>query len=259
MTTKKTRLLILVILSLLILAGSGAWAYTSHKEFSTITDFKLCNSCHQQEGVPPAVYGFQWVAEHRLYAEKRPNLCADCHQQSFCLDCHRGGGIDRNLHTSNTGVDYKPLIHRSDWRELHPIKASDKTLCYRCHDAKGFCNECHSKFKPEELRFQSHRKGWSDLEVKQAGPQHSVFTAAQCEACHPNSVLPKHQWSSSHAREARKNLASCQTCHSEGDVCLKCHSAKEGLKVNPHPRSWGKISGKMKKAGDNRTCIKCHP
>lgn len=257
MVSRKKMFLMLLLLILVLV--SGAWGLTSHKEFSTMKDFKICNDCHQQKGVTPAVYGFQWITEHRIYAEKKPNICADCHQLSFCIDCHRGGGIDANLHTSSSGVDYKPMIHRSDWRELHPIKATDQKLCFRCHDERKFCYECHSKFKREDLSFISHRRSWSDLEVKQGGPQHSTFTSGQCEGCHPNSLLPKHQWSSSHAREARKNLMTCQTCHADGNVCLKCHSAMTGLKVNPHPKNWGSISDKMKKASGNRTCIKCHP
>lgn len=134
----------------------------------------------------------------------------------------------------------------------------DKKLCFRCHNAKNFCNECHRKFKQEDLRFISHRRSWSDLQVKQAGPQHSTFTLKQCQGCHSDSLLPTHQWSSAHAREDRKNLMTCQACHPEGDVCLKCHSAVNGLMVNPHPRNWDDIAGRMKRASNYRTCIKCH-
>jgi hypothetical protein len=104
----------------------------------------------------------------------------------------------------------------------------------------------------------SHRRGWSDLEVKKGGPKHSQFNSSQCQTCHPNSLVPSHRWSSDHAREARKNLTSCQSCHADGQVCLKCHSAVTGLRVNPHPRGWDKISNKMKNKSNERTCIKCH-
>lgn len=254
--TRKTNILI----ALLFVFGviTSAWALTSHKDYAEMDNIKDCNSCHQSNEVTPN-HGSWWTKEHRLYAEKQPNNCKDCHEQSFCLDCHTGGGIDRDLHTSTSGVDFKPKTHRTDFRELHPIKAlDDPRSCYRCHDQKRFCNECHSKFNPNDLRVLSHRRGFSDLEVKQGGPQHSIFTPGQCQGCHPDSVLPKHQWSASHAREARKNLMSCQACHPEGNVCLKCHSARSGLMVNPHPRNWGKISGKMGRASNNRTCVKCH-
>lgn len=237
---------------------SFSWAVTEHTDYSTEMEIKYCNECHKVNFVAPN-HSSMWMREHRLLAEKKPHTCHDCHQQSFCLDCHRGGGIDRDLHISNSGADYTPRTHRSDFREIHPIKAvDDPRTCERCHDRQEFCYECHNKFNRNDLRLLSHRRGFSDLEIKAGGPKHELFTPSQCQTCHPNSVLPKHQWSSSHAREARKNLMSCQTCHPAGAVCLKCHSAVSGLRANPHPRNWGSISEKMRKASDNRTCRKCH-
>lgn len=251
---RKTNLFIVLAL---VLAVPVAWSLTSHKDYAPMS-IKDCNSCHQSSGVT-LNHGAMWAQEHRLYAEKYPNNCKDCHQQSFCLDCHTGGGIEADLHVSTSGVDYMPRSHRTDFREIHPIKAQeDQRSCLRCHDAKKFCNECHNKFNPNDLRILSHRRGFSDIELTQGGPKHSLFTPSMCPTCHPNSILPKNQWSAGHAREARKNLTSCQTCHPEGDVCMKCHSAVTGLKVNPHPKNWDKIKGRLERAGDNRTCIKCH-
>ena len=251
------RIGILVVMSSLLLSVSVLWALTPHSEYS-ILEIRECNSCHQESGVLQN-HGSFWVEEHRLFAEKRPNNCEDCHQKSYCSECHFGGNIEAGMNRSNFGADLKPRSHRSDFRELHPIKAlDDPKSCVRCHDQRGFCNECHSKFNPTDLRMLSHRKGFSSIELTQAGPQHEIFTVDQCQTCHPGGMLPSHQWSSSHAREARKNLMSCQSCHPEGDVCLTCHSAMRGLMVNPHPRNWNKISQKMGRASNNRTCIKCH-
>ena len=249
---------IILLIVLMLVLDASAWAVTKHTDYATEMEIKNCNDCHTSNNITPN-HGSYWVKEHRLYREKLPSNCNDCHQQSFCLDCHKGGGIDSDLHVSNSGVDYMPKSHRTDFREIHPIKAADNPQsCYRCHDAKKFCYECHSKFNPNDLRILSHRKGWSDLRPGQGGPKHSTFNTSQCQQCHPNSVLPKHEWSASHAREARKNLTSCETCHPDGDVCIKCHSSKTGLKISPHPRNWGKVSGRLSRASNDRTCIKCH-
>jgi len=243
---------------ILLVTASISYAVTRHTDYATGMELKYCNECHINNDVSPN-HSSMWMREHRLLAEKSPSTCNDCHNQSFCLDCHKGGGIDRDLHISNSGGNYKPRHHRTDFREIHPIKAlDDPNTCQRCHDYSRFCTECHSKFNRNDLRLLSHRRSFSDREVSSGGPQHSVFTPGQCQTCHPNSVLPKHQWSTSHAREARKNLSSCQTCHPQGNVCLKCHSALSGLRVNPHPRGWGRISNKMRDASDSRTCIRCH-
>ena len=50
--------------------------------------------------------------------------------------------------------------------------------------------------------------------------------------------------------------ASCQACHPEGDVCLTCHSAKSGLRVNPHPK--GFKADRIRSRSNNRSCRVCH-
>jgi hypothetical protein len=198
------------------------------------------------------------MAEHRVVAGKAQKNCIDCHGQSFCLDCHKGGGIEADLKTSNYKASYIPSSHRTDFREIHPLKSLDNPqTCYRCHDTR-YCQECHAKFKGTDLMVQSHRRSWSDLQTGSPGPAHSTFTTSQCQTCHPNGLLPKHEWSADHAREARRNLQACQTCHSEGDVCMTCHSARKGLMVNPHPRDWSKVKNKYSSKSKGRSCIKCH-
>jgi len=249
---------ILLAFAISLILSPAAWSLTSHSDYATGMAIKYCNECHVSNNVAPN-HGSFWMQEHRFSAEKHPNNCKDCHQLSFCLDCHEGGGIDLDLRESTAGVDYKPRSHRTDFRELHPMKArEDSRSCYRCHDAERFCAQCHAKFKPDELAPISHRTQFSSIKLSSIGPQHALFTPDQCRTCHINGALPEHRWSSEHAREARRNLSSCQTCHPEGDVCMKCHSAETGLRINPHPRSWGSIRGNLRSASNGRTCLRCH-
>ena len=253
---KKTLLTSLILCGALVAAVHADAQRQSHKDFAVMA-IKECAACHKGEGIGPT-HGADWVREHRTYAYKPQNNCADCHDQQFCLDCHKGGGIDANLGTSNYRADYVPESHRTDFRELHPIKALDNPqTCYRCHDGR-YCSECHAKFRGEDLMVLSHRKGWSNLETSPGGPVHSTFNVNQCQTCHPGGVLPQHVWSADHAREARRNLQACQTCHSDGDVCLTCHSARTGLQINPHPRNWNAVKDKYRSKSDGRSCIKCH-
>jgi hypothetical protein len=129
--------------------------------------------------------------------------------------------------------------------------------CEKCHAPK-FCESCHSKFRPDELQFQSHRRQFSDLPISSVGPNHAGFSEANCPQCHVGPMPTHTAWSQSHAREARRDLASCQACHADGDTCLKCHSAKSALKINPHPDDWGSIKNNLNKAAGQRTCVKCH-
>jgi hypothetical protein len=207
-------------------AAGYAVAGTDHRDYATMT-IAECNDCHKGEGIAPN-HDADFLRGHRLPASKPQKNCADCHDRSYCADCHFGGGIDADPKKQNFGRDYVPRSHRSDFINIHPVKALDNPqTCTRCHDT-GFCNECHNRFPKGSLRIKSHLR---------SGNSQSFI------------------WSSEHATEARRNLQSCQTCHPEGDVCLTCHSAKSGIKINPHPRSF---------RGDNlirrsdRTCRVCH-
>jgi len=154
-------------------------------------------------------------------------------------------------------------VHRSDFQVSHPIAArTDPQLCTSCHETR-FCNECHEAFAPEDLAVASHRRGWLNgtFSGNHAAYVDNPFSCLDpTNGCHtPDSVVPSSTgWSSEHAREARKNLATCQACHPDGEVCLRCHSARSGLGANPHPADWNDISGRLEKASGGRTCRRCH-
>lgn len=218
---------------------------------------QVCLECHEQEFVDRVAFpglkthGPLWAVNHRPAARAKVIDCNACHQQADCLDCHKAGFADEMGSFSNSMAN----VHRSDFQVTHPIAArTDQRLCSSCHEPR-FCSDCHDDFAPADLALQSHRRGWSDNTL---GGAHAFFTENQCQGCHVNSVLPTHEWANQHAREARKNLATCQTCHPEGDVCLKCHSAVSGLGANPHPDGWDKFSDRLRDASGGKTCRKCH-
>ena len=199
-----------------------------HKEYA---DNKIseCNDCHKGEGIAPN-HGSDWVRGHRVIASKAGNNCAQCHVQSYCLDCHQGGGINADLSTETFHKDYVPKSHRSDFLNIHSIKALDNPQnCNRCHD-KSYCNSCHDRFPKGSLRIKSHLM---------LGANGQRYAPAINE----------------HATEARRNLQSCQACHPEGDVCIQCHASG---KTNPHPRNWKAISGNLRDRAGDRVCLKCH-
>ena len=271
---KKTVLGIMALLMVPAVCAWAAYARMDHKPYAKV-EIQVCDECHKAQNVPMTHHSM-WVTDHRLYAEKKPNNCKDCHQLSFCTDCHYGGGLTPDLQVSNFGADYTPKSHRPDFIEIHPIKARmDPEACYRCHNAQTFCEECHEKFKSAgaPLNIISHQQSWSDMTVGAVGPMHKTFSPSQCQSCHPGGMLTQNVWSSEHAREARTNLQSCETCHPQGNVCIKCHSAVpgSGLMINPHPSGWtgtldaqGHIlsatgfAGRLQSAGGGRTCIRCH-
>lgn len=225
--------------------------------FSIVPDKDVCTACHDadfaQDVLYPALKTHKplWAFNHRTEAKDSSSDCSACHQQQDCLECHQAGFADEQGDFGNNLAN----VHRGDFQVSHPIAArTDPQLCSSCHESK-FCSECHASFNRNDLALDSHRRGFSDGTL---GGLHTTFNENQCQTCHLDSVLPTHDWSRSHAREARKNLATCQSCHPDGDICLKCHSARSGLMVNPHPKDWGDISGTLDRASGGRTCRICH-
>jgi len=223
-----------------------------------IPDEAVCLQCHKGSFVEnvviptPKTHGPLWGFNHRSFAKGAEANCAECHQQSECLECHQAGFADE-MGAFGNNLDN---VHRSDFQVSHPIAArTDPQLCISCHE-NSFCVDCHNTFAPSDLALDSHRRGWSDITV--AGASHANFSENSCESCHQNSVLPSHEWSARHSREARKNLMTCQACHPEGDVCLQCHGTVSGLKINPHPADWDDFSERLERASGGKTCRKCH-
>ncbi|RMG33483.1 MAG: cytochrome C [Gammaproteobacteria bacterium] len=239
---------------------------TCHVEdaVSIVPAKKVCQQCHDAAFAEDVEYpsltshGPLWAFDHRAQAKGEAINCAQCHEQDFCLECHSSAGrADEMGELGNNLAN----VHRGDFQVSHPIAArTDPQLCSSCHET-SFCNDCHDSFARRDLRLWSHRRGFS--EGTSLGLAHAQFNETQCDSCHRDSlgglVLPSStNWSVNHAREARKNLATCQACHPDGDICLKCHSTKSGLRVNPHPADWSDISGRLERASGGRTCRRCH-
>lgn len=215
----------LLILSALYVQQAAAQK-EQHKDYAE-SKISECNACHKGEGIAPN-HDADWIKTHRTVASKPGNNCSQCHDQSYCLDCHKGGGIKGDMTLETFGRDYAPKSHRSDFIMIHPLKAKDSPQsCYRCHEQKQ-CNQCHDRFPKGSLRIKSHLM---------LGPDNQKYAPAINE----------------HAVEARRNLQSCASCHPEGDVCVQCH--RSGM-VRPHPRNWKADNYKDRTRG--KVCLKCH-
>ena len=168
-----------------------------------------------------------WVLTHAPAAATRPGLCAACHTDQDCASCHAG--------------KVKPeSIHPGDWLSFHPVSAGLGELrCSACHSYQAFCVTCHRKAgvawdSPSALGVPAgdvfHPQGWYSL----GGP-------------------------SKHAVQARKNLSSCVSCHTEND-CITCHSSSSTFSVSPHPPQGLWLDKCRVLAKKNPTsCLKCHP
>lgn len=196
-----------------------------------------CARCHLHDGRgrltlerpgrpelrPPAWMGelahVEGFAEgHGVPARTRRAVCGSCHEPSFCEGCHLGEAIERRLHPAG-------------WLSAHgPASRGADLDCNTCHRGQESCLSCH----------------------RRAGL--TVDSPVVGEAAPRGSSVHGETWAlrpELHARETRRSLGSCVSCHTGRD-CLTCHTV-----VRPHGSDWRRSCAGIRDAAP-QTCAACH-
>lgn len=198
-----------------------------------------CGRCHLHDGrgrlrttlprgkvlVPPAwmgtlahVPGFD--ATHGPAARARRTVCARCHEDTFCQGCHLGTAAESRFHPAG-------------WTSVHgPASRTSDLECETCHRAQDRCLGCH----------RLAGAAMDSPEIGRGVPRGASFHGPLWNA---DRTL--------HAREARRNLMSCVSCHAERD-CLSCHQ----VGFDPHGRNFGSRCRRLAEVSPE-TCTRCHP
>ena len=175
-------------------------------------------------------HGRGFATHHQQEARQVGATCTACHDQSECVACHQGVVRPLEFHPGNY-----VLTHSVDARRGTPD-------CSACHRSESFCVACHE-------RAGVGTRG--DTQFNASDP---------ARAFHPAGWASKGPGPNRHAVEARKNVASCSSCHRE-ETCLTCHSAEPGnaVRASPHPPGWrGSAKCRALDRGDRRMCLRCH-
>ena len=176
-------------------------------------------------------HDLMFVEDHAVQAKTGSKMCATCHDDQFCIDCHDGPIRPMRIHSG----DYL-TIHAQDARAA----VSD---CSSCHRQQSFCLSCHERVGFADRQddgfgiggnLQFHPEGWS-------GPP----------------GMPQ-----AHAHAAQRNIGACVSCHTE-DSCLACHATSSGpmagLDVSPHGPDFARSPRCDALASHNRrVCLRCH-
>lgn len=115
----------------------------------------LCSAadCHQGSREPLPYARFDHTAafadgSHRAEAYQQSRVCAMCHGQAFCNDCHSSRVELKPSAKDPTGTARR-APHRGDYLSRHRIDARlDPTSCFRCHGnpkSAQTCARCHGK------------------------------------------------------------------------------------------------------------------
>lgn len=278
---------LLIMLFALVLGVSLAWANMRFDHRAHIEEYAFgmdCNTCHVEgaESIVPSkdvclmchdefygemtdlgsinTHGPMWARNHGSMAKGGALDCTSCHSQSYCMECHVSGFADEQGAFGNNMIN----SHSSDFHITHPLAArGNQQRCASCHET-SFCSDCHNDFDNRIGRANSpsHKRFFSLGDGGDFAAIHGDTTpATNCDMCHSSATVADsfHDWSRGHAREARRSLTTCQSCHPGGDVCISCHSATAGAGgFNPHGSGWSSRSGRLKDASGGKTCSMCH-
>lgn len=173
-----------------------------------------------------------FAGDHRAAARRPDRVCSACHEESTCDACHQGASSAL-------------AFHPPEYLRVHAIDARRaSTDCGTCHRAQTFCVGCHQRVGVGTGAASEWRAGQGP-----GGGFHPVGWASSERGRAENL----------HAREARRNLTACTSCHRE-DECLPCHSADAGgLRVTPHPPGWrGSARCRALDRANRRMCLRCH-
>lgn len=165
----------------------------------------------------------EWLVRHRWVAADSGPMCAECHRESDCTDCHDGR--------------IRPLrVHPGDYLSTHPVAARrDEPRCTSCHTVAQFCTECHARLGIAPIASSDVRSSM------RFHPPAAVWTSG------PNL----------HGREATRSMTSCASCHAEDD-CVICHGAPGiGSGVSPHPPGFERTC-RSALSTNARACTTCH-
>ncbi|MBT8340478.1 MAG: hypothetical protein KJP07_10745 [Desulfatitalea sp.] len=113
-------------------------------------DLRSCSDCHETEagGFPYRRYEHTplFGENHRRVATGSRQVCAMCHQASFCADCH-GQGMALKPSLKDHGDVRRKMPHRGDYLTRHRIDGRlNPAKCFRCHGrpkSEKTCIPCH--------------------------------------------------------------------------------------------------------------------
>lgn len=195
----------------------------------------LCAKCHRDfaavglKALNEFTHEGNFLKEHKDYARRSLRVCAQCHREAYCQDCHsRKAGLQPSLKYPEQVR--RNFVHRGDVLTMHRLEAkTDDSACLKCH-ARSECRTCHER-------------------------QNVAATVKQPAGRHPAGWVAK-GGANFHGGAARRDIVSCATCHhGKGPgYCVDCHAASLG--IDPHPRGWrDKVRGMNT---NDRMCARCH-
>ncbi len=201
-----------------------------------------CMPCHKDlkeyELKPVSAFAHEgdWLRNHGSLARPSAETCAQCHDQTYCADCHSATTAPARPSIRWPELVDREFIHRGDYVSRHMIDvAANPASCRRCHGS-AFCQACHEQrnFLPKGLTTDNDP--------------------------HPRPAWTTKGSGSFHGDAARSNIVACSGCHDQGSnaICTTCHRYNGPPPASARTHS-ADFKSKFKLSDANKPpCIWCH-
>jgi hypothetical protein len=221
--------------------------------------------------VPQSHAVTDWNLSHGAAMREAPNSCATCHTQNLCATCHidTSEQIAEDFAVETSASADGPLVkipgHGPNFAVAHGAAAvASSPKCAACHE-ETYCVDCHDgsgrpSFHPADFVQRHSAEAWGQMQTCSECHSNEAF----CRDCHTtqgfanagqtgaafHDAVP--DWFVAHGKAARQGLDACASCHTQSS-CLRCHSAVEGFRINPHGPDFDADAEKAK-----GSCTICH-
>jgi len=131
-------------LAALLLGACAATRSLPARHPEEVTERPLCSDCHE-EWQKAYDHTEAFVAGHGAAAAGTRELCASCHPQAFCADCH-GYREEISPAEKEAGDPGALLPHPRNYLVRHRVDGRlDPASCFRCHGRRNDarCTPCH--------------------------------------------------------------------------------------------------------------------
>lgn len=154
MKSIRNTILLLAATLLLLVACTSQNSYrlpTAHPQIFELGERReFCTKCHGFKKEPLDFERYNhttlFTESHRMVAYQDEAVCALCHNQSFCSDCH-ATRVELKPSLKSQTENYRRVQHRGDYLSRHRIEGRvDPSSCFRCHGnpkSAQTCLSCH--------------------------------------------------------------------------------------------------------------------
>jgi hypothetical protein len=134
----------IIIMGLVVYACANG-ASLARKHPQEVKGLVNCGECHENQFVALNHKADDFYRKHKYYAVGQRAVCASCHRESFCTDCH---AYKEELKPSDKykASPERNLPHRGDYLSRHRIEGRiNPASCAKCHGRQNNerCKTCH--------------------------------------------------------------------------------------------------------------------